>query len=927
LKSSISPSIPFFLLITILFAGGCSSKKDTVVSVGMQNLTARYNILYNAKELINESEKNIETAHIDDYEQLLSVYKEPTTVSSQAEIKNLDSVIRKMNFLVDEKVKSNYVDDAYFLKGKANYLKSSYFNASEFFNYVYNTYKKDKELKQASLAWKARTLLQLNNLPEAGIVLDSALKNISTEKKSVADIYATSAQWYIKSGKIPDAVQTLEKAIRFEKAKSNRIRWTYLLAQLQELNNQNAEAYTNYTKIIKSTAPFEMAFNANLNRINIEETQNAGNSNQLGRLNALLKDNKSKEFIDQIHYRIAGLYQKNGQEEEAIKSLNTSIRNSVKNQNQKGLSYLQIAEIYFKNGDYEHAKIYYDSTLTALAPAYPNYEQIRLKSSNLDLLAKNFLTISSEKTFQALASLSAAQRDHFIDSLFQKQAQLAAGNSAASNPIFTASAAGGKFYFNNPTALSLGLEDFRKRWGNRKLEDNWRRINKSSAELTSVPIDANGGSGNFLVNTTSTIDSMAFRKSYIDNLPLTSAQLDLSNQKIANSYYEIANFYKDVLKDDQGAIKTYLQILNSYPDNSIKAAIYYNLYRLYSTIDPAKSAQYRDMLVKQFPETAFARIIVDPDYSRKADEKSVALNKAYDEIYNLYLDKKYTDVIVKIAESEQRFGKTSFSSQLAYLNSLAVGHTQKLDVLETSLQQIVQAYPDDKLITPLVQQNLEYIKANHDNIAKREVALIDFDPNEPRFVVEPKQEAIIQNPTPRSTPAPSAPANIPAPVTSQSVTAPPPVAQPNRPAANTPATAPNTAAPVAEKPPIPYSAIFSLPDTAEYYYVININAYGVNLSSSRFGVGQFNRSNYSGIKISHQAQNVNRENQLIFVGPFNNRSEVERYQSSITPLLTDIMKIPARAYNSFIITKNGLDKLNSRNLINNYLDFYTSSTK
>lgn len=919
MKSFTSPSLAFCLLIIILFGGGCSSKKDTVASVGMQNLTARYNILYNAKELIKESEKNIETAYIDDYEQLLSVYKEPTAVSGLAETKNLDSVIRKMNFLVDEKVKSNYVDDAYFLKGKANYLKANYFNASEFFNYVYNTYKDEKELKQASLVWKARTLLQLNNLPEAGMALDTALKYITTEKKSVADIYATSAQWYIKKGQIPDAVNSLGKALSLEKSKSNKIRWTYLLAQLQEQNNQMPEAYANYTRILKSTAPFEMAFNANLNRIHIEEEQNAGNSNQLGRLQALLKDNKSKEFIDQIHYRIGGLYLKNGQEEEAIKSFNTSIRSSLKNGNQKGLSYLQIAEIYFKNGDYEHAKTYYDSTLTVLAPAYPNYEQIRLKSSNLDLLANNFLTISKENTYQSLARMPQARRDQYIDSLFQIQLQLASGIASANNNIFMASAVtGGKFYFNNPAALSQGLVDFKQKWGNRKLEDNWRRINKTSAEITALPVNASGAAGNFLVNTSGTIDSLAFRKSYMDNIPLTAAQLDVSYQKITNSYYDIANFYKDVLKDDQEAIKTYVQILNNYPENTIKPAIYYNLYRLYSTLDPAKSATYRDMLVNQFPETSFARIIVDPDYSRKADEKSVALNKAYDEVYNLYIAKKYVDVRGKITEVEQKFGKTSFSSQLAYLNALAIGHTQKLDAFENSMQQIVQTYPDDKLITPLVQQNLEYIKANHDNIARREVALIDFDPNEPRFVVEPKTEPVVQMPLASKTPPNNSPVNVPAPAVNQSGTTIPP--------SNTAALKTEPVVATVEKPAIPYASLFSLPDVSEYYFAINVSAAGLNLSSSRFGLGQFNRSNYPGNKITHQLKGVNRENQLIFVGPFTSRSDAERYQTSINPLLIDIMKIPSNIYNSFIITKSGLDKLDSRNMINNYIDFYNSIT-
>ena len=102
-----------------------------------------------------------------------------------------------------------------------------------------------------------------------------------------------------------------------------------------------------------------------------------------------------------------------------MKSYNTAIRSSTKNQNQKGLAYLQIAEIYFKNGDYKHAKTYYDSTLTVLSPAYSNYELIRLKSSNLDLLADRFQTIAREDTFQMLASLPQADRDLRIDALLK----------------------------------------------------------------------------------------------------------------------------------------------------------------------------------------------------------------------------------------------------------------------------------------------------------------------------------------------------------------------------------------------------------------------------------------------------------------------------------------------------------------------------
>jgi tetratricopeptide (TPR) repeat protein len=905
LKSFILQIAYLFLFAIVILTGGCNSQKDNVVSVRMQNLTARYNIIYNARALLETSEKNIEAAYVDDYEQFLSVYKEPTEISSKTESKILDSVIQKTNSIVAEKIKSNYVDDAYFLKGKANYLKGNYFNSYEFFDYVYNTYPEEKELKQASLVWKARAQLQLNNLAKAAIALDSAFKNINTEKKSVPGIYATRAQLYIKSGKETEAIKMLEEALKFEKTKSLKIRWTYLLAQLQQHNDQLNDAYENYAKVIQSNAPFEMAFNASLNRIHIEEKQSGQTGNQIDRFKALLKDNKNKDFIGQIYYYIAQLYQERGDVEAAMKSYNTAIRNSTKNQYQQGLAYLQLAEIYFKNADYKHAKTYYDSTLTVLSPAYPNYELIRLKSNNLDLLANRLQTIAREDTLQMLARLPQADRDLYINSLLIAQSQKLTANtvSALKNPLVRGTAADSKFYFNNAMALSQGYIDFKLRWGNRKLEDNWRRGSKSAAETTNTitgPDTAKTGRGN-------SADSIALRKSYIDNLPLTPQQLEESNQKIANSYYDIANFYKDILKDNDEAVKTYQELLKRYPGNSLNPAVYYNLYRLYSTSDPAKSAEYRDILVKKYPETTFAKVILDPNYSQKADEKALALSEAYNIIYNLYTEKKYNELINKIAETERVFGPNPFSSQLAYLNSLATGRTRDVSIFEKSLQKIVESYPNDNLVTPLVKQNLEYITANRDAMSKRAYALVDSDPNESQFI-EPKKEPVSQ------------PQNV---TTSRTIVTAHDITKPS---ANLPQqqASPSISTP---KTVIAKSSIFSLPDTSEYYYVINVLSPGSNLASSRFGIGQFNRSNYSNVKISHQLKEVNKENQLIFVGPFQTRYEAEEYQRSINPLMKDIMKIPATNYNNFIITKDGLNKLSTRSVINDYLEFYSDNNK
>ena len=39
---------------------------------------------------------------------------------------------------------------------------------------------------------------------------------------------------------------------------------------------------------------------------------------------------------------------------------------------------------------------------------------------------------------------------------------------------------GSNFYFYSSTTVAFGKQEFKKRWGNRKLEDNWRLSDKIS---------------------------------------------------------------------------------------------------------------------------------------------------------------------------------------------------------------------------------------------------------------------------------------------------------------------------------------------------------------------------------------------------------------------------------------------------------------
>lgn len=903
-----------YLLLSCTFClclSACNSQKETVASRGMQNLTAHYNILYNAKELINESERNIQLAYSDDYDRVIPVYKEPNESISQSELKKLDDAILKANTIANQKSLSKYVDNAYFLIGKANHLKSNFYNAVEYFNYVYVNYPKEKEIRQASLAWKTRSLIASDRLEEAEASIDSALRYIGSEKKSVADIYAIRAQLHIYAKEDVQAIELLKKAIRSAGNKQSKIRWTYLIAQLQEINELQKDAYLNYTRVLKSNAPFDMAFNAKLSMINLRNKLSGDTSGRTRQIAAMLKDDKNRDFTDQIYFQIADSYADANNIGKAIENYNFAISKSTKNVTQKGLAYLKLAEIYFQQTDYIKSKAYYDSTLVSLPIVHPDYALIKKKADNLELLADRLSIIAREDTLQMLAALPESDRDNKINSLIKLEALKAQTRMSGSQTGGTSgnqiSSTGGnsKFYFNNSIALNQGLADFKKRWGTRKLEDNWRRSQKSASDISNgaspfqTP-DKDPFQQLNIAENAANLDSL--RKTLKESIPLSNEMKMVSDQKIASAMYDIANYYRDVSADTAEAVKTYEQLLKRFPENSNKLAVYYNLYRLYRFVNPKRSDEYKNILLNQYPESPFAKIILDPEYSQKSDEQELAFNRFYNEVYNLYTRKNYTDVLKLVEQQKLRSGEKKLPVQLAYLESLALGHLQKLDQLENAFKNIAESNPDDQLIVPLVKLHLAYIDSNRISMSNRVFALLDNDSQGNTFIEEPVFEQIAvakqnneQKIEPIVTITPAIPEKAPVLETKKEEIKP-----------ETPAVA----------------EFFDLEEAADYYFVVNVSDPSVNLSSSRFGIGQFNRVNLPGTVIKHQLKSIANQNQLIFVGPLTGIEAAKSYFDQINPMIRDIMKIPANKYSTFFINKQNLDKISDRETLDRYVEFY-----
>lgn len=947
----------FLFLCLHLIIVSCNSQKETIANQGIQNLTARYNILFNANEILKESKQNISDAYQDDYEQIIAVYTQPNETLSQPELTKLDEVITKANTIINEKAQSKYVDDAYFLIAKANYYKSNFFNATEFLTYLITSNPNNKKIKLAAFTWKAKALTALERYSEAQENLDSASKYIFKNKAAIIDFHAVFSQLLIFKKKYQQAALEINAAKKLTSNKQERVRWTYLIAQLQNQNGQLKDAFKNYTAVVKSNAPFEMAFNANLNRLGITDSNNNANNTRIERLKTLLKDDKNTSLIDQIYYQIGKVYQFQGNMESAIDNYKLSIKNSSKNVNQKGLSYLALADIYIKLSDYIKAKSSYDNALSILPTNYPDYDLINKKAKNLEILSNALSTISREDTLQMLAKLPESERNLKIKLIEEGNLQKSTpesrqGLNAFSNTLTKSTQSGqnnsvnGKFYFENAIAISQGFSDFRTKWGNRKLEDNWRRSQKSATEIaTNEPINPDDILSNLPNDPDAeNLKSPQGNKSFADDVPLTPEKLLLSNTRIASALYDIANYYHEILNDDKEAIKYFDMLLARFPDNSNRLAAYYNLYRLNEVTNPERSLKYKTILLTQYANSPFAKVIVDPSFNEKTGELENALNQIYNDAYNKYLNKAYQEVLMITNKALKDFEHNKLSPQLAYLNSLALGHLYKITEFENTLKKIAADFPDDKLIVPLVMQNLEYITFNRENLLKRPFALLDNE-NDADFVEQPAVETTAQSVITENVdqPAPlatipkldkSISENSPKVVDSSSIKQTEVLANDSK-NTSTQKLAIDTNESVKSitgNSELPKSNsnvlnaikglnIFSSSTSTEYYFVIDVLESSLNLNSSRFGIGQFNRANFAGFNLKHQLKDINGENQLILVGTFDNKEGVLKYRRSISGIMREIMKIGYDKYDYFIINKENLSLLKDRTTIEKYKSF------
>jgi len=710
------------LLAGTFFFSACSTKKNTWTRRAYHNLTAHYNVYWNGMDLMRQGIKDYVAQMNDNFALVIPVYNFGDKTGNKAAqfsdnaIKKASKTIQKHSMFFNHKEYCKWIDDSYMLIGKAYFYKKDYPMARRTFEFVIKTYN-DSDIKYDAMYWQAMANIQMGDYTHAESMLDMLLNRINKGEapaKYELEVNLAYANSFILQKNYDASVPYLNRALELKPSGRIKTRIYFILGQIYQKQEDPDRAAGMYTRVLKHSTTYEMEFNAKINLAQCYTSKSNDRDYIVKKLTKMLKDEKNKDYLDQIYYALAQIYLTDKDTSQTVKYLTQSVSTSKNNNYQRSISALQLADIYFSFPNYTKAQAYYDSTMQFLPKDFSNYKAIKKLTETLTDLVQQLQLISREDSLLNLAAMPEEARNKIIDKLIanyvaeevkkqldeqtKQQNQMFAGQQEGQ---YTSSGQG-RWYFYNAATMANGFSAFAKKWARRKLEDNWFLTDKGiSVNTNEPPADTSHAPTLAEGDTTSAkkpekrSTNPKDRKFYTQDIPFTPAKVTASNKKIMEAYYKAGFIYIEGLNDNGHSVDCFETLVKRYPDFPRKAQTYYELYTLYKALKNDEKADYfRTQLLTNYPETDYAKMLVNQNYLQELASKKSEISKLYEITYKAFQNQQYYMVISNTAEAHAKYSKdTALLPRFDYMRALSLGKIEVVDSMLVALNKIQQEYP------------------------------------------------------------------------------------------------------------------------------------------------------------------------------------------------------------------------------------------
>ena len=721
----------------------CSTKKNTAVSRGFHQMKTKYNIYHNGAISFLEGEKAIIEANKDDFSSILNLYPVSNHEAAQAAGSQMDVTIEKCRKCIklhsiktrpkvnyekkrnnpkyaawlEQEEFNNQMGNAWMMLAKAEFHKGEFLGSISTFNYIIRHYSNDADMVAQCQLWNARAYAEMGWLYEAEDVLNKV--QVDNLSRKHAPLYASvSADIKLKTKQYKEAIPFIKLALPEESKKMYRPRFQFVLGQLYQLFGDRKLAKSAYEKVIKMQPSNEMDFNA---RLRIAEL-NDSPKEAIKQLNKMAKLDKNKDLLDQIYGAIGNVYLAQKDTTKALEYYTKAIESSTQNGLEKASILVTAGDIYYEQRDYIHASPCYKEATQILSAESEQYARIQRRSETLDELVVEYSVVQLQDSLQALSKLSEAEQRVVVDSIIarliraekeakekEEQAARDAANGVGPRSVNTSNMLGGgsqsrDWYFYNPQLLRSGQQAFRTQWGNRALEDNWRRLSKAMSSSVyddeteeELPTDSLAeGAENLAAAPMETDDHKP--QYYLQQIPKTEEDINQSNEMIAAALYNMVYIYRDRVGDQELSDETFRDFCKRFPNHELLVDLYYMQYlTALKTNDMMEAEQYRQDIMRLFPGTDEAYIVSQPDYFNKLRRMSVEQDSLYEQTYTAYSQNQFALVKENKAYAETNYPLSPLMPRFLFLNAIAVAKTDGQDAFVLQLQDMVARYPDSEL--------------------------------------------------------------------------------------------------------------------------------------------------------------------------------------------------------------------------------------
>lgn len=757
-----------WVIVLLLTACG-STKVNTAQSRFYQSFVTRFNVYHNGNEAYKEGLSAQEKSHKDNYMEIIPLFpvsKENTRSSgsgsfdkaiekSQKAIK-LHSIKQKPKKKAGRKLSEKdklwyakkeynpYLHNAWMLMGKAQFQKGEFLEAASTFSYITRLYSEDPKIVAEARMRMAQCYAELEWNYEA----DNLLAQIGRDSihYQLAEEYdAIMASHLLRQEQFAEALPYLEKAVkRSGRTKKQKTREYYLLGQIHKHLGNKQQAYEAFGKAIKQNPPYELEFNA---RIQQTETVSGNNApKMLKTLKRMGKDPNNKDFLDQVHYAMGNIYLAQKDTVNAIAQYEKGAELSTRNGIEKGILLLQLGQIYWDRTKYVDAQRCYSEAIGLIDKEHKDYDMVNLRSTILDELVEHTVAIDLQDSLQHLATLPEAELDKVIENIIAEvirqeeeakkaeeeaalmaQREEALGAAQAKGPQMNTPSAmntGDKsWYFYNTQLVAQGKKDFQQKWGRRKLEDNWRRANKSVlADETYEGVNYDDDEEEDMSTDSIASDStaMALPDSlvtdphdpmyYKQQIPFTEEQMIESNAILQEALFSAGIIYKDKLEDFRLAERTLRRLNTQFPDFDRTDEVYYNMYLMYSRWRRWDEAErYRQLLLTEYPYSDYTLTINDPDFATNAIYGKHIEDSLYAATYSAYMEGRHGEVESNVTLSGEKYPLGIHRPKFMFLNAMSDLQQGDQSSFLSQLKEIVGKYPQSEIseLAGLIAQGMQ----------------------------------------------------------------------------------------------------------------------------------------------------------------------------------------------------------------------------